>query len=121
MSHAVEKTIGRQLIAQALERSGFAPAHHVLHQLRVDADLSIHELAKLSELSYTGIRSTEHGLQSPTRKHVDAICQSLGRCGVLVSVVGAGHGLDRCLYLRLTDPDSDQIVDADNMVPTPDP
>lgn len=119
MNHAVAKTAARQLIAQSLERSGFAPAHHVLHQLRVEAGLSIHELANLSELSYTGIRSTEHGLQSPSRKHVEAICQSLGRCGVLLSVVGAGHGLDRCLYLRLTDPD--QIVDANNMVPTPEP
>jgi len=110
MNQAVARTIGAQLVRQSLNESGFALAELALTQLRVDAGLSIQQLADLSGLSYTAIRATEHALYPPTRKHVDAVCQCLGRVGLLVSVVGAG--LEREVWIRVAQPETHETTNT---------
>lgn len=102
MNDAVARSAGCQLVRESLDRSGFVPSPLALKSVRVDAGLSIQQLAELAGLSYTAIRATEHDLYPPTRKHVDAVMSAVGRVGLMTTVVGVG--LDREVWIRFTDP-----------------
>lgn len=102
MNDAVVRSAARQLVRESINQSGFLPSDLALKNARVQAGLSIQQLAELAGLSYTAIRATEHDLYPPTRKHVDAVMSAVGRVGLMTTVVGVG--LDREVWIRFTDP-----------------
>ena len=102
MNDAVVRSAGCQLVRESLDRSGFVLSDLALTSVRVQAGLSIQQLANLAGLSYTAVRAAEHDLYPPTRKHVDAVMSAVGRVGLMTTVVGVG--LDREVWIRFTDP-----------------
>jgi DNA-binding XRE family transcriptional regulator len=102
MNDAVARFIARQLVHESLDQCGFVPSELALTSVRVQAGLSIQQLAELAGLSYTAVRAAEHDLYPPTRKHVDAVMSAVGRVGLMTTVVGVG--LDREVWIRFTNP-----------------